>query len=115
MPAMLRTARSRVLQRRWVWLIVISVAAFALRVNLSWRSGLWVDEVFSLAMATGHSVEQLPTHSHADLGDFVVPATPQPAAAFAAFAEQDRVAAGLGRVLRATLLSDTNPPLYYGL
>ena len=102
-------------QRQTLWVVTIAIAALALRVGLSARSGLWVDEVFSLAMATGHSVEHPPATAEPGLGDFVVPAGPRPAAAFAAYGENEADAPGLDRVLRAVRRSDTNPPMYYAL
>ena len=42
----------------WPKLAFLLVAAmFALRSGLALRPGLWADEIFSLAMATGHSLE----------------------------------------------------------
>ena len=38
--------------------VAASLLGLALRVGVAEKQVLWVDEVFSLAMATGHSMEQ---------------------------------------------------------
>ncbi len=85
----------------------------ALRVVLVLRPGLWVDEIFSLAIATGHGLEHPAAQAVPELGDWVEPAEPLPAAAYRRFLEHEAPPAGPARVVRATLRSDTNPPLYY--
>lgn len=95
-----------------LWLLLASVAAL-LRVALALHPGLWVDELFSLAMATGHSLEHPANEANAALGDFIEPPDPQPASKFRAYLEHDTPPAGLSRVIRAVQLSDTSPPLYY--
>ena len=87
-------------------LILLSTAA-GLRVFAATRPGLWADEIFSLAMATGHSLEQPAAEANPSLGDFVQPPEARPAGWFRRYAEPDRPAAGAGRVVRAVLLSDT--------
>jgi hypothetical protein len=77
-----------------------------------WQS-LWVDEVFSLAIATGHSLEHPAGLADPKLGDFVEPEGPVHAQEFKRYLSHDDPPAGPGRVIRAVLLSDTNPPLYY--
>ena len=99
---------------RWSWSLVLLVcAAMMLRIVLALRPGVWGDEIFSLAMATGHSLEQPAAEARPALGDFVQPQGVTPSRTFRRYAEHEEPAAGPGRVVRAVLLSDTNPPLYY--
>ena len=100
--------------RRSSWpLVLLLCAGIVLRIVLALRPGLWGDEIFSLAMATGHSLEQPAAEARPGLGDFVQPPDAVPSSAFRRYAEHDVPPAGLGRVVRAVRLSDTNPPLYY--
>lgn len=87
------------------------LTAAALRIGLVDRHSLWSDEFFSLATATGHSLD----HHVADplYNDFAETAEPVSPAVYSRYLEHENPAAGLGRVLRATFLSDTSPPLYY--
>ncbi len=64
-------------------------------------------------MATGHSLEHAAAAADPTLGDFVEPPQAQTASDFRPYLRHDDPPAGPGRVLRAVLLSDTNPPLYY--
>lgn len=101
-------------KNRTYWFALgIVVAAIALRVGLVDRQGLWVDEVFSIAMATGHSIEHDATKSQPELGDYVEPPLPLPPSEYRKYAEHDTPPAGPSRVIRAVFLSDTSPPLYY--
>ena len=93
--------------------VALVLAATALRVAAAGRPGLWADEIFSLAMATGHSLEHPAATADARSGDFVQPRESQPPQVFRRYAEAEQPAAGPGRVVRAVLLSDTSPPLYY--
>ena len=93
-------------------LLVVAVAAL-LRLGLAARQDLWADELFSLAVATGHSLEHPAADAVPALGDFVEPALAVPAAAFRRYLELETPPAGPRRVIRAVLLSDTSPPLYY--
>jgi 4-amino-4-deoxy-L-arabinose transferase-like glycosyltransferase len=97
---------------RVAWWLILA-AALVLRLALLGREGLWVDEVFSLAVATGHSIEQDPAVSRPDLGDFVEPGPAVPPAELRRYLRHDSPPAGPFRVVRATFLSDTSPPLYY--
>src|SRR5437899_1788870 len=54
----------------WLLFVVFALAALV-RVDIASRSGLWADEVFSLAIATGHSLEQPAAAADPTLGDFV--------------------------------------------
>ena len=98
--------------RRWLPLALIALAALA-RAPFLTRHGLWVDEVFSLAMSTGHSLEHPAAAAEPALGDFVQGDSPRSAEEWRAYLRHDEPAAGPGRVLRAVRLSDTSPPLYY--
>src|SRR6266436_5401073 len=93
-------------------LVVVGLAAIV-QVNVAGRSGLWADEVFSLAMATGHSLEHPAAAADSALGDFVEPDHPVPAEEFRRYLKHDSPPASPARVVRAVLLSDTSPPLYY--
>ena len=94
-------------------LALLVCAALVLRLALALRPGLWGDEIFSLAMATGHSLEHPASDARPALGDFVQPPEVVPSSSFRRYAEHDAPAAGPGRIVRAVRLSDTNPPLYY--
>jgi hypothetical protein len=96
------------------WSLVLLVcAAMVLRTVLALRPGVWGDEIFSLAMATGHSLEHPAAEARPALGDFVQPPGVAASSSFRRYAEHERPAAGPSRVIRAVRLSDTNPPLYY--
>jgi 4-amino-4-deoxy-L-arabinose transferase-like glycosyltransferase len=98
--------------KRWI-LIALVVLAALVRAPLLTRQGLWVDEIFSLAMSTGHSLEHPAAAADPALGDFVEGAGPRGAQEWRAYLRHDEDPAGPRRVLRAVLLSDTSPPLYY--
>ena len=55
--------------RRRLWLPLLLLPAALIRFGLAERQGLWADEIFSLALATGHSVEHPATAANAALGD----------------------------------------------
>jgi 4-amino-4-deoxy-L-arabinose transferase-like glycosyltransferase len=93
--------------------LVLVLAGIGLRVAAAVRPGLWGDEIFSLSMASGHSLEHPASSARPALGDFVEPREAQLPPTFRRYAEHDDPPAGAGRVLRAVLLSDTSPPLYY--
>ncbi len=95
-----------------LWGLLVS-AAILLRVLLALHPGLWVDEIFSLAMATGHSLEHPANAANPALGDYVEPPDPTPPSVFRRYLEHDELPAGASRVIRAVALSDTSPPLYY--
>jgi hypothetical protein len=94
-------------------LLLLLCAALLLRVGLGLRPGLWGDEIFSLAMATGHSLEHPAAEADPSQGDFTQPAGVEPSSIFRRYVEHDDPPAGIGRVARAVFLSDTSPPLYY--
>jgi hypothetical protein len=99
----------------WPALVVVLLllTATALRIEAASRPGLWADEIFSLAMASGHSLEHPAEAADPALGDFVQPREAQSPDVFRRYAEPEEHPAGAGRVIRAVLLSDTSPPLYY--
>ena len=97
----------------WWMLVGVLVIAALLRIDIAQRSGLWPDELFSLAIATGHSLEHPAAAADVRLGDFVEPANPVPAEEFRRYLRHDNPPASPARVMRAVLLSDTSPPLYY--
>lgn len=94
-------------------LLAVMVLAAGLRVALLDRQGLWADELFSLAIATGHSLEHPAAVADPALGDYVEAPTPLPAAAYRRYLEHENPPAGFSRIIRALRLSDTSPPLYY--
>lgn len=100
---------------RVVALLAVIALATGLRVALLDRQGLWADEVFSLAIATGHSLEHPAAEADPAQGDYVEAPTPLPASAFRRYLEHEDPPAGFRRVVRAVRLSDTSPPLYYVL
>ncbi len=87
--------------------------AAVLRVWIALQPGLWVDEIFSIAIATGHSLEHPAAVADPTLGDYIEPGGVASAAFFRRYMEHGAPPAGVGRVLRAVALSDTSPPLYY--
>jgi hypothetical protein len=91
---------------------VLGIAGLV-RASVLGRQPLWVDEAFSLAMATGHSLEHPAAQADPSLGDFVEPDGPVAPSRFAAYLRHDSPPAGPARVVRAVRLSDTSPPLYY--
>lgn len=93
--------------------LLLVLAGVGLRIVAASQTGLWADEIFSLAMTTGHSLEHPAAVADTELGDFAEPRDAVPPAAFRPYAEQETPAAGPRRVVRAVLLSDTSPPLYY--
>ena len=102
----------RVSKEAW-GLVILLVVAGILQFTLARRHSLWADEFFSLAMATGHSLEHRAADAQPQLGDFVEPQTPVPAADFRRYLQHESPPASPARVVRAVLLSDTSPPLYY--
>ena len=99
-------------QTFWLVLAIACVAAFV-DVVVASRSGLWRDEISSLAKATGHNLER-PIHlADPKQGDFTEPEHPVPAEEFRRYLKHDDPPAGPGRVIRAVLLSEAHPPLYF--
>src|SRR4026209_318054 len=98
---------------RIVALLAVIALATGLRLALLDRQGLWADEVFSLAIATGHSLEHPAAEADPAQGDYVEASTPLPASDFRRYLEHEDPPAGFRRVVRAVRVSDTSPPLYY--
>ncbi len=98
---------------RWIAALSLFTLCAVLRLGLVDRHGLWADELFSLAMATGHSLEHPAAEADPALGDYVEFAQPAPVSAYSRYLEHDSPAASPARVVRAVLKSDTSPPLYY--
>ncbi|PZR71488.1 MAG: hypothetical protein DLM73_15745 [Chthoniobacterales bacterium] len=99
-------------QGRWALFVVFALVA-ALALCLLPRQSLWIDEIFSLALATGHSLEHPAAAADKTKGDFIEPASPMPAAEWQQYLKHEAPPASPGRAVRAVLLSDTSPPLYY--
>ncbi len=94
-------------------MVLLACAALLLRTAVAAKPGLWCDEIFSLAMATGHSLEHPGGTAAPELGDFVEPRGVEPAGWYRRYVEHEHPPAGFARVVRAVQLSDTSPPLYY--
>lgn len=94
---------------------LLLLTAGGLRALLSSRSPLWADELFSLAIATGHSLEHPEHDADERQGDYLESSRPEPATHYGRYLQHDEPPAGIGRIVRAAFLSDTNPPLYYVL
>jgi hypothetical protein len=108
-------SRGRVRVNAKTALVIVLAAAALLRLAVVGRQPLWADELFSLAMATGHSLEHPADSADPTRGDFVESPRPEPAAAYSRYLEHEDPPARMSRVLRAVFLSDTSPPLYYVL
>jgi len=102
----------RSFRRACLVVFVIAIGARGLWIG---KQSLWADEIFSLAMATGHSLEHPATEARPELGDYVERSAPLTADDTSAWLQHEAPPAGLSRVLRAVRLSDTSPPLYYVL
>jgi len=78
--------------RRWAVVLVAAlvVAGMGLRIAAALRPGLWADEIFSLAMATGHSLEHPAAVADPARGDFVEGATPRTPDEWLRYVEHDR-------------------------
>lgn len=94
-------------------MLLVMAAMAAVQVVLALHHSLWPDETFSLAMATGHSLEHPAREAKPELGDFVESPEPVSVAEIRRYGEHRDPAASFGQVLRAVKLSDTSPPLYY--
>jgi hypothetical protein len=109
-PTARRLRRRRI--RQMVVVLVVALAAAAW-VALATRSPLSADELFSLAMATGHSLEHPAAVADERLGDWVELPTAMPAERYRHYLDHDDPPVTGARVVRAVRLSDTSPPLYY--
>jgi hypothetical protein len=100
-------------QIRWLILPGILVLMAVIQVTIAKRQCLWADEIFSLAIATGHSLEHPAVSARPELGDFVESDQALAPEELRRYTAHDHPAAGVARVIRAVSLSDTSPPLYY--
>lgn len=96
----------------WVAVLLFGICAL-LRIPLATWHGLWVDEAFSLAMATGHSLEHPAAAADVSQGDYVELPKPVPSSEYRRYLEHDSPPVSPSRVVRAVFQSDTSPPLYY--
>lgn len=99
-------------QTQWLLLALLAITA-VVQIAIAARQCLWADEIFSLAIATGHSLEHSAAAAQPQLGDFVEPDEAVSVEGFRRYLKHDNPPASPARVTRAVLLSDTNPPLYY--
>jgi len=95
--------------------VLLFTVAALLRLPLLSGEGLWADEFFSLAIATGHSLEHPAADANPMLDDFVQAREAMPAGAWGRYLAQEKPPAGIRRISRAVFMSDTSPPLYYVL
>jgi len=65
-------------ETNWSLLLVVFGLSAVLQVVIASRSGLWADEIYSLAYATGHSLEHPAATADPQRGDFVEPNHPMP-------------------------------------
>jgi 4-amino-4-deoxy-L-arabinose transferase-like glycosyltransferase len=100
-------------RRNFYLLLAVFGLTAVVQIAVAGRSGLWADEIFSLAMATGHSLEHPAAAADPAWGDFVEFDHPVHAEELQRYLKHDRPPASPTRVIRAVLLSDTSPPLYY--
>lgn len=98
--------------QRWLLLAIFGLGAL-LQLALVPRQSLWTDEIFSLAIATGHSLEHPADLADAARGDFQEASTATSPDELRRYVRHEEPAASPARVVRAVLLSDTSPPLYY--
>jgi hypothetical protein len=96
-------------------LLIVFATAALVRLAVVGRQPLWADELFSLAMATGHSLEHPADAADPARGDFVESTRPEPPSYYSRYLDHERPPADASRVIRAVYLSDTSPPLYYVL
>jgi mannosyltransferase len=110
-----RLASATPASRRWQVSAAVLLFSLALvaRVTMVDRQGLWPDEAFSLAMATGHSLEHPAAGADPAQGDYVESRLALTPSAYRRYLEHDEPPAGPDRIFRALRLSDTSPPLYY--
>jgi len=97
---------------RILTLLALVLLSLGLRGALAARHGLWTDEIFSLSMATSHSLEHPADVARPELGDFVQEEAPVTPAGYRRYMEHEE-GSSLSRVYRAVVLSDTSPPAYY--
>jgi uncharacterized membrane protein len=100
-------------RKRLAFGLIMFILAAAIRLVVIDRQGLWADEVFSLAMATGHSLEHPAFTAQPELGDYVEAPHALLATEYKRYLKHQDPPVGPSQVIRAVFLSDTSPPLYY--
>lgn len=93
--------------------IALFLLCAIVRIALAGWHALWADELFSLAMATGHSLEHPADVADASQGDFVELTEATTPDFYARYLEHRHPPANIAAVVRAVYLSDTSPPAYY--
>lgn len=111
MSEAITTDRAR--RRQITFCLFIFIVAVALRFPILDRQTLWADEIFSLAMATGHSLEHPASRAQSELGDYIEAKQALPAIEYQKYLQHQEPPVGPAQVIRAVGLSDTSPPLYY--
>ena len=84
-------------------LLLLCIIAALLRIALTVQPGLWADEILSLAIATGQSLEHPAADADPSLGDFVEPAQAQTPVTFNRYYQHETSLVGAGRVIRVIL------------
>jgi hypothetical protein len=96
-----------------VALTLILLSALILRLSLLPAQGLWVDEIFSLCVSAGNSLEHHPEKFIPSPGDYQDLDGLVPSSSLAQHAQIPLKGPSLKRILNAVKYSDTSPPLYY--
>src|ERR1700746_3360887 len=87
-PEQGKQTQSATRRRNFYLLLVVFGLTAVMQITVAGRSGLWADEVFWLAMATGHSLEHPAAATDPTRGDFVEPDHPVKAAEFCRYLKQ---------------------------
>jgi len=96
-------------------LVALVLFAGGLAACMAVRSRLWADEIFSLAVATGHSLEHPAATADPARGDFTLNPGVRSRGEWRRYLEHESSGTSVAAVIRAARLSDTSPPLYYVL
>jgi len=97
-----------------VSLVAIFVLVFLFgRCYVSGRETLWTDELWSLCMATGHSMCQTPDQTRPELGDYVEALKPMPVSYYGQYTNFNPKTKLAETIIRACSLGDYNSPFYY--
>ncbi len=91
----------------------IILCAVLLRLGVVNKESLWVDELFSLQLATGHSCEQQDKDTRPEKGDFFDHPGFVTAGDMQQYLKLEDRPDIVPRIVRANFLSDARPPLYY--
>lgn len=103
-------------RQRWKTAIVflgLFALAVVLRVPLLTHHALWGDEAFSIATATGHSLEHPAAIADPARGDFVDRPVAMAPHELTRYVKLANGVINHSAIIRACRLSDTSPPLYY--